>query len=87
MPGDLFGAPVSCGPSGVAQSCAGASTINGCYVCNLDKGGGTCAVVCSLLAQLCPTGQSCVEFTFGDAGATGNVAVEGSNCAGFGYCR
>ena len=84
---DLSGQSVSCGATGVAQSCANASLNNACFVCDLSGGGGVCARVCSLLTQSCPTGQTCREFTFGDAGANSGIAVEGSGCGGFGYCH
>jgi hypothetical protein len=84
---DLSGQPTSCGATGVAQSCATASGASDCFVCDLARSGGLCARVCSLLVQDCPTGQTCTEFTFADAGMSSSVAVEGSGCGIFGYCR
>lgn len=84
---DLSGQPTSCSATGVAQSCASASGNAQCFVCNLSGGGGVCARVCSLVTQSCPSGQTCHEFSFADGGVSSSIAVEGSGCAGLGYCQ
>lgn len=84
---DLSGQSTTCGNSGVAQSCATASGNNACFVCDFSGGGGVCARVCSLVTQSCPTGQTCHEFTFSDGGVSSQIVIEGSGCAGFGYCH
>ncbi len=85
---DLAGQPTTCSATGVAQSCATASGISDCFVCELSGASGVCARVCSLLApNECPAGQTCREFTVADGGAGSGIAVEGSSCGGFGYCH
>jgi hypothetical protein len=87
---DLSGQPTSCGEDGVALSCASASGNNACFVCDFGSGGpGVCARICSLVTQICPAGQTCHEFAFGDGGSSTPqiISVEGSGCGGFGYCH
>ena len=85
---DLSGQPTACTASDVATTCATASGNNECFVCDTSGGGGVCARVCSLLAQDCPTGESCREFSFvGDGGTPSGIVMAGPGCSGFGYCK
>jgi hypothetical protein len=84
---DLSG-PVSCGTTGVAQSCASVSPSTSCFVCDFAAGGGHCARPCLLFQPDCPAGQTCLELTTsGPDGGTPAVAFEGAGCADYGFCR
>jgi hypothetical protein len=82
---DLSGGPKTCGTDGVMNSCASVSGSVDCYFCDFAGGGGLCAKPCSLIAPSCPGGMQCHEF--GADGGAPNYAVEGSGCAGYGFCR
>jgi hypothetical protein len=82
---DLSGGPKYCGADGVMSSCASVSGSVDCYFCDFARGGGVCARPCSLIAPSCPGGMQCREF--GADGGVPNYAVEGSGCAGYGFCR